>query len=87
MTTIKITSKRQTVLPRQLCDEMHVGPGDRLEVRAVTVQGERAWVLLPVRDPELPAFGMLEDCLVEEPPSWEKTRDALDDAWAEGEGE
>jgi len=83
MTTIKITAKRQTVLPKALCEDMHVGPGDRLEVRSVRVGGERVWVLRPAREPDLPAFGILRNYLKSRPPDWQEVRRRLEDAWAE----
>lgn len=85
MTTIKITAKRQTVLPKTLCEEMHVGPGDRLEVEPVDVGGERLWALKPARKPELPAFGTLRKYVKGALPDWDETRRRLEDAWAEGE--
>lgn len=47
MSTIKLTSKRQATLPKELCDELHVGPGDELIVERRTIDGETAWVLRP----------------------------------------
>lgn len=82
MTTIKITAKRQTVLPKALCEEMHVGPGDRLEVEPVEVHGQRLWALRPADSPELPAFGSLKKYVKGPLPDWEETRERLDDAWA-----
>ncbi len=84
MSTIKITAKRQTVLPKLLCEDMHVGPGDHLEVELVEVDGERLWALKPARKPELPAFGMLRKYVKDKLPDWEQTRRRLDEAWAEG---
>jgi len=86
MTTIKITAKRQTVLPKNLCDEMHVGPGDRLEVEAIEIGGERIWAVKPARKPELPAFGSLGKYIKGELPDWDETRSKLDNLWA-GEDE
>ena len=85
MTTIKITAKRQTVLPKTLCEEMHVGPGDRLEVEAVEIGGERLWALKPANQPVLAAFGVLRKYVKGNLPEWEETRRQLDDAWEGGE--
>jgi len=85
MTTIKITAKRQTVLPKILCEEMHVGPGDRLEVERVNVGGERLWALKPARRPELPAFGILGKFIKGNVQDWDETKRRLEDAWAKGD--
>jgi bifunctional DNA-binding transcriptional regulator/antitoxin component of YhaV-PrlF toxin-antitoxin module len=83
MTTVKITSKRQVVLPGVLCEEMRVGPGDRLEVEPVEVGGERLWALKPACEPDLPAFGLLRKYVKGKTPDWRETRRRLEDAWAE----
>lgn len=57
--TMKITARRQATLPRDLCDEMGVGPGDRLEAHRRVVDGEVVWVLRPVR-PDWSVLGRLE---------------------------
>ena len=85
MPTIKITAKRQTVLPKALCKAMRVGPGDRLEVEPIEVGGERLWALKPTRAPELPAFGALRKFIKGPVPDWDETRRRLEGAWAEGE--
>ncbi|MBN2293070.1 MAG: AbrB/MazE/SpoVT family DNA-binding domain-containing protein [Pirellulales bacterium] len=48
MTTIKITSKRQATLPKALCDDMQVQPGDSLVVERRQIENEDAWVIRPV---------------------------------------
>ena len=40
-----ITTKRQATLPRQVCEELGVAPGDQLELERRTVNGEPLWVL------------------------------------------
>ena len=58
-TAIRLTSKRQATLPKALCDEMHLQPGDTLTVNARTIDGEKVWLLKPVRR-EIPSwFGIL----------------------------
>jgi bifunctional DNA-binding transcriptional regulator/antitoxin component of YhaV-PrlF toxin-antitoxin module len=44
---IKLTSKRQATLPRRLCEEMNLKPGDSIEVQPYAVEGERVWLLRP----------------------------------------
>ncbi len=45
--TLKLTSKRQATLPKELCAELGVGPGDRLEATRLILDGEPVWVLRP----------------------------------------
>ena len=59
MIRVKLTAKRQATLPKSLCDEMQVGPGDTLNVEKVTVHGETFWCLSPVRADVPPWFGAL----------------------------
>ena len=59
MTLIRLTSKRQATLPRQLCDEMRLSPGDAIVVGVKTVGGKRVWLLRPADRIETPWFGRL----------------------------
>jgi len=59
MAIVKLTSKRQATLPKSLCEEMQVQPGDSLAVDRVELQGAQAWVLRPVRMENLPWVGAL----------------------------
>lgn len=45
MTTMRLTAKRQATLPRALCDELGVHPGDTLSVERTTVRGQPAWII------------------------------------------
>lgn len=45
MRRITLTSKRQATLPKQLCEELHVGPGDHLDLERRTLDGEVLWLL------------------------------------------
>jgi bifunctional DNA-binding transcriptional regulator/antitoxin component of YhaV-PrlF toxin-antitoxin module len=56
MALIRLTAKRQATLPRQLCDELRVRPGDSLVVAARVVGGERVWLLKPADEVETPWF-------------------------------
>lgn len=47
MSSITITSKRQATFPRELCEELGVIPGDRLDVDRAVLNGEAVWVLRP----------------------------------------
>jgi bifunctional DNA-binding transcriptional regulator/antitoxin component of YhaV-PrlF toxin-antitoxin module len=44
-----LTSKRQATLPRELCEDLGVQPGDQLDVERAIVNGQPAWVLKPRR--------------------------------------
>ena len=60
MTLIRLTAKRQATLPRQLCEELRVRPGDALVVDARVVGGERVWVLKPAAAVDAPWFARLK---------------------------
>jgi len=49
MPTMTLTSKRQATLPRELCEELGVHAGDRLDVERAIVDGRPVWVLKPHR--------------------------------------
>ncbi len=49
MSVITLTAKRQATLPRDLCEELGVHPGDHLDVERAVVNGEAVWVLKPHR--------------------------------------
>ena len=43
MAKITLTAKRQATLPKALCEELGVGPGDKLELERRSVRGEVVW--------------------------------------------
>jgi AbrB family looped-hinge helix DNA binding protein len=45
MKRITITSKRQATLPAELCEDLGVGPGDKIDLERRNVQGETVWIL------------------------------------------
>lgn len=47
MPSLTLTSKRQATFPRELCEELGVHPGDRLDVERAVVDGKPVWVLRP----------------------------------------
>ena len=59
MKTIRLTAKRQATFPLKLCEDMDLGPGDSVLVDERIVDGERVWVLRPVRDAHQGWFGAL----------------------------
>lgn len=59
MAAIRITTKRQATLPKALCLEMRIRPGDRIEVQGRSLDGERVWVLMPLPKHRPDWFGKL----------------------------
>lgn len=47
MATITLTAKRQATLPKEVCEELHIEPGDRLIVERQVIGGESVWILRP----------------------------------------
>lgn len=81
MAAIKITSKRQTVLPKPLCEELHVGPGDILDVERREINGEILWTIKPAAQPVFSAFGMLRR-FANKDHDWDRVRESIDAAWS-----
>jgi AbrB family looped-hinge helix DNA binding protein len=51
MKTITITSKRQATLPAEVCMDLGIKPGDKVELERRTIDDETVWVLrAPGRD-------------------------------------
>jgi bifunctional DNA-binding transcriptional regulator/antitoxin component of YhaV-PrlF toxin-antitoxin module len=59
MSRIKLTAKRQATLPKALCEEMNVRPGDALVVVRKIVDGEVVWCLQPAHKQPTKWFGAL----------------------------
>jgi bifunctional DNA-binding transcriptional regulator/antitoxin component of YhaV-PrlF toxin-antitoxin module len=47
MPTIKLTTKRQATLPRDLCEELGVHPGDEIALEQRVLGGETLWIMRP----------------------------------------
>jgi len=60
MTLIRLTAKRQATLPKRLCEEMSLRPGDALVVDEKMIDGKRVWLLSPADRIETPWFGCLK---------------------------
>ena len=56
MSIIRITSKRQATLPKALCDEMGVQPGDSLSAERLSTEEGDTWVLRPVDSARKPGW-------------------------------
>ena len=87
MQTIKITAKRQATFPAQLCEEMGIQPGDKIELIPSTRKGKRVWALKPVRTATPSYFGMLRKYVRKGTRPWtrENDGDATGAAWAKDE--
>ncbi len=59
MTAIRLTAKRQATLPKALCDELHLKPGDALVLESREIDGEKVWLLKPQSDTPPEWFGRL----------------------------
>jgi bifunctional DNA-binding transcriptional regulator/antitoxin component of YhaV-PrlF toxin-antitoxin module len=47
MPAIKLTTKRQATLPRDLCEELGVHPGDEIALERRVLGGETLWIMRP----------------------------------------
>jgi AbrB family looped-hinge helix DNA binding protein len=47
MPTITLTAKRQATFPKEVCEELHIEPGDRLNIERQVIGGESVWILRP----------------------------------------
>ena len=60
MPIIKLTAKRQATLPKALCDEMQIQPGDAIQVDRRVLKGDPVWVLTPADRMRTDWFGALK---------------------------
>jgi bifunctional DNA-binding transcriptional regulator/antitoxin component of YhaV-PrlF toxin-antitoxin module len=44
-----LTTKRQATLPRELCEELGVHPGDQIDLERAVIDDKPVWVLRPHR--------------------------------------
>lgn len=49
MLTMTLTAKRQATLPREVCEELGIHPGDQLDLERAVVDGHPVWVMKPHR--------------------------------------
>ncbi len=76
MRTIRIRSKRRATLPKQLCEELGVGPGDELDLERRTVDGEAVWVIRAVR-PDWSWVGAARSYAAGKSHDWEEIEDSV----------
>jgi bifunctional DNA-binding transcriptional regulator/antitoxin component of YhaV-PrlF toxin-antitoxin module len=86
MATIKITAKRQATLPRELCRELNLDPGDAVNVEKRTVGGVAVWCLIPPRKKRLACFGALRKAARGKRHDLQSMRKAIAKGWAEETG-
>jgi bifunctional DNA-binding transcriptional regulator/antitoxin component of YhaV-PrlF toxin-antitoxin module len=60
MTLIRVTAKGQATLPKRLCEEMSLRPGDSLVVDETVIDGRRVWLLRPADRVETSWFARLK---------------------------
>lgn len=81
MSIIRITSKRQATLPKALCDEMGVRPGDSLSVQRVRLDDKDAWILRPSPPPSEPGWvGSLKRYAAGKPHDMQSIRRSIEEA-------
>lgn len=83
--SLTLTAKRQATLPKLLCDELHVQPGDRIVLVRRVVNGEVLWALRP-KAPDLSWIGSAAP-LVTRVPSEAEIEDAIARAAADDDRE
>ena len=49
MSTMTLTAKRQATLPRELCEELGIHPGDQIDIERAVVDGQPVWLMKPHR--------------------------------------
>ena len=82
MASLKVTTKRQATLPRALCDELGVRPGDRIEAERRVVNGETVWVLRGAR-PDWSWFGAASKYGRRKSHRWEDIRRSINRGWSD----
>ncbi|MEP6821020.1 MAG: AbrB/MazE/SpoVT family DNA-binding domain-containing protein [Chthoniobacterales bacterium] len=88
MPTIKMTAKRQATFPSDVCAALGVKPGDRIALEEQTLEGERVWVLKPVRTENRPWLFSLAKYAKNAGQPWTRERDGDETgrSWAEQAG-
>jgi len=77
MATIKLTAKRQATLPKELCDDLGVGPGDQLSLERHVIAGEVVWALRP-RQPDWSWFGGLSQYAAGKSHDWVEIQESVE---------
>lgn len=83
MKSITITSKRQATLPAEVCEELGVGPGDKIGLDRKTVGGETVWVLR-ARKPDWSWLGAAKKYAKRHSHEWARVEKSIVEGWAGG---
>lgn len=80
-----ITAKRQATLPVDLCEELGVGPGDRLRVERRRVAGQSVWVITG-KKPDWSWFGRAGRFAKGKSHRWPDIERSIERGWREPRG-
>jgi len=86
MSTIKLTSKRQATLPRELCRELNLESGDSVIVEKRVVDGVAVWCLIPPQKKGFACFGALRKAVQGKRHDLQAIRRSIAKGWAEEAG-
>lgn len=81
MGKLTITAKRQATLPKELCEELGIEPGDRLGVERRVIDGEAVWLLRPGA-PDWSWFGAARRHVRGRSHRWSVVRASIERGWA-----
>ena len=81
MASVRITAKRQATLPAALCQELGVGPGDKLVTERRVIRGETVLVLRP-RRPDWSWLGAARGYATGKSHRWRDIRRSMAKGWA-----
>jgi bifunctional DNA-binding transcriptional regulator/antitoxin component of YhaV-PrlF toxin-antitoxin module len=56
MKAIKLTAKRQATLPKALCDELNLKPGDTIYLDQRKFGNKQLWCIVPAPEEEIPSW-------------------------------
>lgn len=77
MTAIRLTAKRQATLPKTLCDDLNLRPGDMIVLETREIDGEKVWLLKPQSDTVPDWFGRFRKYAAGKPTDMESVRTSI----------
>lgn len=84
MASLSVTAKRQATLPAALCEELGIGPGDKLQAERRIVDGEAVWVLRG-RKPDWSWFGAARKYGRRVSHRWKDIERSIEQGWSRGD--
>lgn len=84
MKSITVTAKRQATLPVELCEELGIEPGDKLELERRRLEGETVWILR-ARGRDWSWLGAARRYAEGKSHRWEDIEKAIGEAMARGD--